>query len=68
MPREKIIDSDLAGGSGVEGRRSGQKKPAPPPEEAHQLEQGEQETKRAPSVKPRFRVSSGADIFYSAQK
>ncbi|RXE56774.1 hypothetical protein ABH15_00960 [Methanoculleus taiwanensis] len=68
MPREKIIDSDLAGGSGVEGRRFGQKRPAPPPEEVNEPQRIEQETKRASSARPRFRAGSGADIFYSDQK
>lgn len=69
MPREKIIDSDLAGGTGVEGRRSGNKKDERPENAPVDREQPrEPSTGKPPSRKPRFAQSNTADIFYSGQK
>jgi hypothetical protein len=69
MPREKIIDGDLAGGTGVEGRRVGGKKDQNPEEAPTDREQPrEQSTGKPPSRRPRFAEDNTADIFYSEQK
>ncbi len=73
MPREKIIDGDLAGGTGVEGRRVGGKKDqnpeeAPTDREQPREEPREQSAGKPPSRRPRFAESNTADIFYSEQK
>ncbi|MDN7024920.1 hypothetical protein FGU65_08470 [Methanoculleus sp. FWC-SCC1] len=69
MPREKIIDGDLAGGTGVEGRRSGGKKDEHSEKAPVDSEQPrEQSTGKPPSRKPRFGQGNTADIFYSEQK
>ncbi len=69
MPREKIIDGDLVGGTGVEGRRSGGKKDRSLEEAQPDREQPREEISGKPSSRrPRFAESNTVDIFYSEQK